>query len=478
MLLDLGEISFVVDKLRAGLVVGTDFDVPPGGPGSYLLFAVVAELFPPFLDAYWSVVLFLRVGISALALELGRRILPGAWPLLPLVCLLVAPGPLPSGFFVAGSLLLALACVHYLSSPGWRRALVLGLTVLTVGFFRLDLGVFGLLASAALCLSSRARRPHLSFALMPPLAMLALVLSWAGDRDVLVPAAMDQVWTDLVGGPLVVSPALGGPSLCFLVLPLVVYLLLLVRWRRSGGEDLWCLLLAGLGVLTMKPLGGTPDFAGFLVGAPLLYFAIALVLSAPVRCFEDGRVSKERSHAGTGLAIAVATLLPLALGLYTQGSHKGDLHTGSWTLAEERTVLLETLIGSAWLTPEEHEELAPLLAWLERSAPEGPLWVPTDEPLYYALAGREDVTGYASMDAYVHSEPDQDRLLARLKERPPVVAVVRASDSPGSGVAALGLVAAPRVHAYLMQHYEEARRFGANRTFLRRRPPADHSSNR
>jgi len=482
MLLEVGEISFVVDKLLAGLVAGRDFAVPSGGPGSYLLFATLTELFSPFLESYWSVVLFLRVGVSALALELGRRILPFAWPVLPLACLLVAPGPLSSSFFVAGTLSLALAFVHYLRAPGWRRAMALGLVVLGVGFFCLDLGVFGVFGTAAVCLSSKRRRPHLSFGLLPPLAALALALSSSGVEAEALAAMAGRVWVEGVGVAAGSSAHPGGRHLVFLGLPLVVYVVLLVRWRRPTREPAAPLLLAGLGILVLRPLGGAMDFAGFLDAAPLLYFAVALVLSGP-REGSDDLPAGGRSPKATGLAVALAALLPIALATHTGAAHRGLLHTGSWTIPHERTVLLETRIGSAWLTPAEHAELEPLLVWLERDAPPGPLWVPTDQPLYYALSGRPDVTGHASLDSYADSEADQDRVLSRLQRARPPVAVVRppvpsgADGGPSPGEGRLE-AAAPRVHAYLVEHYEEVRRFGSNRVFLRRSSTPAQPSNR
>ncbi|HCP47566.1 MAG TPA: hypothetical protein DIU15_16110, partial [Deltaproteobacteria bacterium] len=339
----MGELSFVVDKLLSGLVVGVDFDVPSGGPGTYLLFTVLSEAFPPFLDVYWSVVLFVRVAISALALELGRRVLPGLWTLLPLVCLLVAPGALPSGFFMACTLLLTLACVHYLRAPGWRRALVLGLTVLVTGFVRLDMGAFGLLTTFVLCISSRERRPHLSFGILPPLLALSLVLSWTTDLSAVLSPVLGQVWADAVGTSGAQAKSLVGPALVFFGLPLVVYGSLLVRWWRAGGLDPTPVVLVGLGFLTMKPWAGAPSFAGFLEGAPLLYFAVALLLADLVSV---GEATDESERLGTRRlwgALAIAMLLPAGLAAHTVVGHRGSLQTGSWTIPEGRTVALDTL---------------------------------------------------------------------------------------------------------------------------------------
>ncbi|MBN95005.1 MAG: hypothetical protein CL928_13210, partial [Deltaproteobacteria bacterium] len=138
---------------------------------------------------------------------------------------------------------------------------------------------------------------------------------------------------------------------------------------------------------------------------------------------------------------------------------------------------LDTLIGPVWLSPAEHAELEPLLIWLEREAPPGPLWVPTDQPLYYALAGRSDVTGYASLDSYLTSSREQDRLLERLRSEPPAVALVRPSlefDTPLEELEA----SASGVHAYLSEHYREVRQFGLTRAFLRREAGRDQSSNK
>ena len=164
------------------------------------------------------------------------------------------------------------------------------------------------------------------------------------------------------------------------------------------------------------------------------------------------------------MTIAVVTLLALIINI--GGQHRGSIYTGSWTIQAERTFILDTPLGRVWLNEGEFRELAPLLDHLRSAAPAGALWVPTNQPLLYALTERADVTGHVGV-VYYADNPERERLvMARLEDGAPPVAVF--VDDSIEGDERRLENAAPRVHSYLYTAYGEAERFGRFRVMVRR----------
>jgi len=305
-----------------------------------------------------------------------------------------------------------------------------------------------------------------------------------------LPAVIDQVFADALVNQGIDEPSFPGFGELFaldsldpwlLWLPMLVYAAMLVRLTLylpvlllPGGRDnawarrsRWIVLI--LGVLTCNQIQMKPEFGHLLQAGPLLYLALAIVLADFALARPGG--SPGLSAGGQAalrrrgwLVFAIALLLPTALLVNVLGAHRGSIYTGSFTIAWEREQVLDTEFGRAWLNPREHAELAALLAWLGDEAPPGAMWVPTHQPLYYALSGRADVTGMSALVYYAGSEGRQEQLIERLEAAKPPVAVF--VDETIEGPRLLMVNAAPRVHRWMLEHYTEVRRFGRNRVML------------
>jgi len=487
MLYDLGELAFYVDAIRAGDTPGHDFVVNGYGPGRYYLLAALVALFPTPLAAYSATFLVLRLMASALLLELGLRLLPRPWALLPVAAILVAPGPLHKGFFAVATLALALSAVAYLQRASAARALAFGSVLAAAALFRLDLGLFG--ALVWLAVGARAHQQQrwqgrqFILGLLPLLAgaLAALGGFLALYGGAALSAVSTQVWADAAMNQGVDLPTFPGPAelvgtnwldALFLWLPLAVYPMLLWRWWRGGpvlGEprdegagasprEAW-LALGLLGVLVCNQVRMKPEFGHLLQAGPLLYLSLALL----------GAEWSSRRAATTGRwgsAEFLALSLPALLLANALLFHRGDLYTGSVTIAWERNLVLDTSLGSARLSSGERATLGPLLAYLEREVPTGPMWVPTHQPLLYALSARADVTGVPALAYYADDALRQQQLLSALEaELPEVVVFV---DNTIEGPRLLLENAAPQVHTWLHERYQPARRFGEFQVLLPR----------
>lgn len=471
MLYDLGEVFYFADAVGRGLRPGVDYAVNAYGPGRYLLFAGLFAASGPSLAVTGAVFLLLRVGISSLLWLVARRYLPAAWAALPVACVLVAPGPLHKGFYLLGSLALVWGLLHYLDRPERRRAAIYGLILVAVACFRLDLGGFGVLAMGLVALGRRERWRDGVVALAPlgwGLGLAGVGLAAVGSlRPVLA-----QLLDDITKNQTIQHPAFPGPGRLlageadafFLWLPLLVYGALAVHFlwavrregvfvSRQGRRQLAVLLL--LGVLNCNQVRMKPEFGHLLQAGPLLWLSVAVLLHALAGRARLGRF---------GLAVGLAGGLVAALVLHTLINHRGSIYAGSFTIPFERDRVLQTRLGAVRLNAGEHEELAPTLAWLDRQ-PESALWVPTNQPLLYALSGRQDVTGYLGV-VYAADDPEaQRRIIERLESKRPPLAVF-VDDSIEGPERRLDR-AAPRVHSYLLTTYTEVERHGRFRLMKR-----------
>lgn len=480
MLYDVGELVFYADKLRAGATPGTDYVVNAYGPGRYVLLATLGEAFGRSFGVIGAVFLVLRIAIASLSFELARRYVGETWALLPVVCLWVAPGPLHKGFYLAGTLALALALVHYLELPGRRRAIALGLTIASVAWFRLDLGGFGLIVATLACVAVPRRRADLLIATAPVLGgLIATAAMLHGMGPGVLSAVVGQLVADIVTNQSVQYPRFPGPGQLvafdrldpwLMYLPIGVFagvaVLLSQSISWSDGSEGRAVrrrkvaVLFLLGVLTLNQVRMKPEIGHLLQAGPLLWLAIALLLS---REHARGRALKQTGRVRAARFAGVA--LPLLLAAHVVMEHRGELYTGSFTIAEERTVPLETPLGRVWLNPGEHDLLSGTMDALAKLPP-GPMWVPTNQPLLYALADRPDVTGYPTVLYFAESRPREADVIARLKERPPPVAVF-INDSV-EGPERLLQSAAPLAYGYLFANYEEVARVGEASVMVRR----------
>ncbi len=474
VLYDVGEVFYFADAIGRGLRPGIDYTVNAYGPGRYLLMAGIFSATGPSLAAWGAVLLASRLGITALAWAVGRRFLPPRWALLPVLCLLIAPGPLHKGFYLLGTLALVWALLRYLERPGRRQAGVFGLILVAVACFRLDLGAFGGLAMLLVGGSRRDRWRDGVVAFAPlgwGLLLSGLALAAVGSLG----PVLAQMADDVLKNQRIHHPSFPGPGrllsgdvdAVFLWLPVAVYAALATHFlwtvRREGDvvpidERRRVALLLLLGGLTCNQVRMKPEFGHLLQAGPLLWLACALLLE------RLGRRGRGRQAASMALALALVG----GLAGHTLGKHRGSVYTGSFTIRGERDQVLDTRLGAVRLNPGEFAELEPTLRWLDAQPP-GPLWVPTNQPLLLALSGRRDVTGRVGVVYYADSRAAQRDVIDRLETHRPALAVF--VDDTIEGPERMLGVAAPRVHSYLLTNYVDVERHGRFR-LMRRSPSA------
>ena len=462
MLYDLGELLWMSERWTDGGVPGVDFVVNGYGPGRYVLLGLLFDLLGERLAVVWALFLVLRLASTALAWELARRFLPDRLSWLPVVCLLLAPAPLHKGFFVAGSLAITLALVIWLEAARPRAALAFGLLLAGVGLFRLDLGGFGAVAFlVTLPLTPRPLRlGGFARASLPGLVVLAGVAFWlASTGEGALAAVCSDVLADARVNQGIRHPPFPGPGellrdlrawLIWLPLPGHLLLAALVFARRRAGDPTWKPLLGLLivGVLCCNQVLMKPEVGHLLQAAPLLLIGLYVV-------------AWRLRRGGPALGAALPALLLASI----LGPLRGDLYAGSFTISWDRDVRVETRLGPARLNAGEAEEIGGILSWLA-DQPDGPLWVPTNQPLLYALSGRADVTGHATVLYYADDPAAAELILARLEASPPPVAVF--IDDTVEGPERRLEVASPAVHRYLSTRYRQVGSAGRARLMRRR----------
>lgn len=445
MYYDLGELLLYTQAVLDGRTPGVDVVVNGYGPGRYLLLAVliaVTGMSP--LAAAWAVFVALRVVLSSLLWELGRRMLPTRWAWVPVAGMLLAPGPPHKGFFLVGTVALALAARPLLRDPDRRALLRFGAVVGVAAVFRLDLGLFGALLLTGFAVRARSARLWLTGAAIPAGVLLLLVA---------VPAAMgvlgpvlSQVAHDVLVNQRVPWPTFPSPgelvttpsvSRALLWAPVVILGGLALSLRRGGRPAEW--LLVVLGVLVANQVRMKPDFGHLLQTGPILWTCAALL-------------GARLGRSGAALVAVLGGSLVVA----TAMEQRGSPYTGAWTIPLVHTEPVETRAGTLWAARGEAEGLRGVLRWVE--AREGDLWIPANEPLLYALTGRPDRVGVVGL-LYVADDPErQADLLARLERARPTLAVFR--DTTMEGPTRHLRRAAPPVAGYLDVRYVEELRIG------------------
>lgn len=481
MLYDLGEVVFFTDAFLDGRRPGLDYAVNAYGPGRYLLLAGLWEVLGRNLHVVWGLFLILRLGITALTWEVSRRFLRGPWVFGPVLALLLAPGPLHKGFYLLGTLVLARVLLGQVDRDGPREDarswLVLGLAVAGVALFRLDLGAFGLLLALFLLLARRGS-PRMLVPLLAPLAVggaaAALLLLAAGEGA--LAAVVSQLLDDILKNQTIAYPRMPGLGELFrfeswdpvfLWVPVPIYLamlgLLVRRWKRDAAGRIapatLALAIVGLlGFLTCNQVRMKPEYGHLLQAGPMLWLCSYILLE---RAWQRGGLPLR------ALALLLGLLLPAGLVATSLTTHRGDIYTGGFTIPWDRTQPLETPLGEVDLNVEEHASLQPLLETLG-AFPPGPIWVPTNQPLYYALSDRPDVSGYVGVVYYADSLPRQIEVIARLEAWRPRLAVFvdDSIEGPERGLAR----AAPQLYSYLMTNYAPLVTYGSNQLMERRGP--------
>jgi len=477
---DLGELVYFSDAVREGLSPGRDYVVNAYGPGRYLLVAGLWEVFGRSFSVIWGLFLVLRLAITACSWELSRRLVKGRMAYVPVLLLILVPGPLHKGFYLLGTLILALAFILRAAKGNWREVRTwsgLGVVIACVALFRLDLGAFGFLTGVFVLYATRAPlRMLLPLGLPLALGLTAAGLLLSSMGGGLVPSVVAQLLDDILKNQTIQYPTMPGLSELaafdgwapyFLWLPLPVYLLILGllsrRWTRDASGELSrptlaLACVAILGVLTCNQVRMKPEFGHLLQAGPMLWLCLAVLLRWLARRFGvSGRVL-----SGAALGLVLVGLLTTTL---TVG--RGDVYIGSFSIPWDRAARVETPLGPLVLNAGEHGELAPMLETLAEFPP-GPIWVPTNQPLYFALTGRKDVTGHVGVVYYADNLTRQVEIIASLERTRPRLAIF--VDDSIEGPERRLANAAPQVYSYLMRNYQPLVTYGRNQLMKRRGP--------
>ena len=124
-LTDEGVALLGADAILKGKVLYRDFWVPYM-PGRYFLYALFFRLFGAGVIQGRVLGLVARLCSVALAIRLGRRILPPALAVLPAILMTLVPGPWHKSLFVMLSLANAAVAVWYTDRPGTKRLIACG----------------------------------------------------------------------------------------------------------------------------------------------------------------------------------------------------------------------------------------------------------------------------------------------------------------------------------------------------------------
>ena len=452
LLWDTGELVWYADMIADGRTPAIDYALDSHGPGRPLAVAGIWALLGRSLQSIDVLLLLLRIATTLLAWLLACHVVGPRWAALPVACLLVAPGPLPGSFEVLAMLALTWLLLRALKTPGPRSEQAFGLGLVAIALFRFDLALLG---GCAWLVGTRGRPPSRRLATLAPLlgglllGGLGLRLSGSG----VLGAGLAQIAEHAASARLLSAPGLVGPpglaglersDLAFFALPLVVYPLLLRRALGSRPEvdpaTVVVLLIGGGSLLTLRE---GLHFGSFLVAAPLLWLAIAMLLAPPAG---GAPLPARRAliHRALGVLL-VAALLGQAV-----GPHRGSLHAGSFTIPWDRSRQLDTELGPRWLDAAEWAAVGPLLADLAE-LPDGPLWVAADQPLLYGLSGRQPLTSLPGLTRHAGDEQRQQQLLVELQATTPTIAVAQVDSD---GLAPLGTLL-PDVAAWLRSEYRE-----------------------
>ena len=127
------------DAILKGKVLYRDFFMPYM-PGRYFLYALFFRLFGAGIIQGRVLGLVARLCSAALAIRLGRRILPPALAVLPAILMTLVPGPWHKSLFVMLSLANAAVAVWYVDRPGVKRLIACGVAAGLTTVYRSWLG--------------------------------------------------------------------------------------------------------------------------------------------------------------------------------------------------------------------------------------------------------------------------------------------------------------------------------------------------
>lgn len=137
---DEGALLLAADAVLKGKVLYRDLYVAYM-PGGYYLYALFFKCFGSGIVVGRMLCLTLRLLSVVLCLAIARRFLPSGLAVLPVVPMVLVPGPWYKTLFVTLSLLNVAVALWYCDGPTWKRLVVCGLLVGFTALYRHELGL-------------------------------------------------------------------------------------------------------------------------------------------------------------------------------------------------------------------------------------------------------------------------------------------------------------------------------------------------
>lgn len=465
---DVGELHFYSRRILDGAVPGRDYVVSAYGPLNYGIAAVVLSFGGSVLLHWDWLFLVLRIGATLVLLRIGQHVGLGAWAVLPPILAAAVPGPLHKASYV-----LAATVVGWLFVTAgdrrigeWRRGVVLapilavrpdlfafaigGITVLRGSEIRVAGAEPSTGRELARCLG-RWAGPGLM------VALLWLLSLWL--RDDRAPGLVfGQVLRDALANQRIAEPRFPGPvdllrgihpdGLWLWLLPFAAGTLLLTWFRGRTSRAVALPLLLFLAVVANQ-VRMKADLSHLLQTGPALWLVAVVV----VRAWTGAAAITIRRAVAVGLALA-----PVAFGAALVADHPGDPYAGGVALRGTPARTMWTALGPLRVAEETAQWLEPALLWMRDVVPEGPIWVPTYQPLLPALAGRPTYGAAPGLLYWANDDAGRAALLDDLDRGPPA-AVLFIDDSPEGPALHLG-IAAPELKAWMDRNTRITRRFG------------------
>jgi hypothetical protein len=484
---DEGLYATEAQRVLDGGVYGKDF-LAPYGPGRYYLIAGLFWIFGASLKVQCFFWLVLRGLIALLVFRAGRRLLPFGFALLPALAVILAPGALHKSLFQITVLLNLLAYFAYRREGTLLSCTWVGFAVGLAALLRVDVGVFGIMSFLVLLLLEFLwdwPRPTLgrfvrrlgAFAagaacLTLPVALyvglntdLVALLKAEWHRTLTVSAFAETLSVPGIGEALT-TPYPQGLKLFLMPLMLygapAAYLLLTlcvigkrIKGHTSGFAGLEAVALVAFGVPVLNQVRITPTFNHLLHAMPLVFLSAAIL----VRIVIDSALFKALPGRMLRSALALLVILPpFAVPVYYNFAFTKGVLPGSVLNRFEFTEPLSLERAGIFETPDQVERLEKMVRYIQTTtAPGETLFAGPFDPALNFLAERPPAVRYLEPFYYLGSDSMQQSVVHDLiQNRPPLIVI-----DPAIRVGGQSLESdAPRIMAFIKQHYRLANRTG------------------
>ncbi|MFC1705553.1 hypothetical protein ACFL59_01880 [Planctomycetota bacterium] len=476
---DEGYLVYGAHRVLQGQLPGADFHAY--APGRYLLLAAWLQVVGTSVLSERLMWIPLRIGVALLAWRLSGRVLAGAWRWVPVVLVLVVPGPWHKTFSVLFLFAAALALVRYLEAPLVTRMAQCGMAVGTVIVFRVDFGISlcAIMLAIVVAHSAASPAPHcglrvgravlagalVSGAAILPVTLLLLYLAGAGALQATVGFYVDEMArtasTSSAINPYLQSypwpwRLLEPDSLSiarlsfFCVSSLLLWgqvgllLFCLVRTVRARWriQDPCLASVAAFGCLGCLQFVIQPDRSHLLQGAGLSYIALAYWLS---------RLADRARRRSVGNCLLLLPILVVAdVTVHTANPY----YTGSLMSRVGATAAVESDRAGIRARPEEVAPVNTVLRCLsENRLPGDALLAVPYAPMFNFLSEMENPTG---LDLFFpHTVGDEQALVQRIRDARIRFLVLEAQfqEAEEPGPATMMRKYAPILESWLYRNY-------------------------